>query len=83
MTKNSHHTYTEFENAAKLLGYERFLPGSEINFTLPQLIRMMATDWFVLSVPVPNERELEAWEVVKTVAREFEARGWFEFKEEN
>lgn len=80
MTKNSYHTYTEFENAAKLLGYERFLPGSEINFTLPQLIRMMATDWFVLALPITQE--LEAWEVVRQVAREFEARGWFAFKED-
>lgn len=81
-------TYNSFIAAVEFLGYGRFLPGTSINFTLPQLIRHMATDYFVghSNVSIDNESDLDdignAWRIVKTVAREFEARGWFEFKKE-
>lgn len=73
------HTRQEFMEAATRLGYEEYLPGTAINFTLPQVIRMIAEDYFTCN-PRLNMNYGNSLEVVRACASEFNEIGYFIFK---
>lgn len=82
---------SEFNEAVTRLGYGDYLPGGARDFfTLPQLLREIAWNYFKGNIPKPVEPEGESRtsailrydmsiELVRQVATELDVRGWVEF----